>query len=375
MSTSSGSVHRPKGSRQTQSGRIPVGIEAGENWVQVACPRQRGQQATWSVASCALTPRGLEAPQQIGRHLKSTLRSAGIPGGPAICALNSAAIEVFPLSLRRPDAAELDSQVVAQAREQLSYPVEEAVIDFAVLPAEHVRGGGDSTVVLTFAVRKTLTDAILQVLGRAGFTAERILTPACAVAPHLAQRSPGARQLLIATAECATSVSVVQDGQVLLERFLTWSVERLLQRLRGELELPEEQCRTLLTGDARRGARTDAVPEVEGALEAALEEILGPSFQELADETAGCVGYCDSFLQHQEISGVVLTGPMASSSHLRQSLRRSLELPLEDPGAESAAAQWGHPTDAAVFATAAGCALWSAEPAALSATGPEELAA
>lgn len=345
-----------------------VGIEAGESWLRFAQQRRHDGAESWSVAGVQVTSGGLDGSKQAGRRLQGLARQAGISRGPATCAISSASVDVFPLTLKRAEPEMLDNLVVSQARDQLGYPIGEAVLDYAVLPNRVTRTGQETTAVLAFATPRALAETMLQTLGRAGFTVNHLLTPACVLAPRVAVAEPDARQLLIATGEGATSVSVIEGGHVLLERILPWSLQRLVQRLQAELDLAEVQCRALLM-PGRRPQRADASDALAddasaGPLESTLRAILDPSFQELTRETTGCVGYCNSVFQPKEISSVVLVGPLAGHGPLREFLARGLELPVLGASAVVGVLGWEKLSDAAEYATAACCALWSGEAAA-----------
>jgi Tfp pilus assembly PilM family ATPase len=130
------------------------------------------------------------------------------------------------------------------------------VLDYTPLP-EWVRRSSEKTVpVLVFSASREVVEGILKKTERLGLRVERLVTPACVLAQQVARSEPETRHLMVATSEEATSISVVQDGHVLLERIIPWSLGRLVDRLRGELDLEERQSRALL-------ARWD-LPQVPG---------------------------------------------------------------------------------------------------------------
>ncbi|MCK4305113.1 MAG: hypothetical protein KAY24_12820, partial [Candidatus Eisenbacteria sp.] len=266
-----------------QPKRSRVGIEAGETWLRFAQQSRREGGHPWSVAEAHLSPGRMDDSKETGRHLSRVVRGAGISRGSAICAISSPAIDIFPLNLRTTGPGELDGLVVSQVREQLSYSIEKAVLDYAVLPDRVRRTGDDTTAVLAFAAPRALVESLLQTLERAGIVLDRLLTPACVLAPTVAQSDPQSRHLLIATGEDATSVSVVEGGYVLLERILSWSLGSLIRHLQAELDLEEGQCRSLLTRTPLAetpDVQEEAVGTSERSLESTLQEVLGPSFQE-----------------------------------------------------------------------------------------------
>ena len=285
------------------------------------------------------------------------MRRAGVPRGPAVCALAVPAIDIFPLHLPAGDRQSIETAVVAQAQAQLSYRLSDAVLDYTILP-ERARRPGTTLPVLVFAAPRELVESLLARLEGIGLLVERLMTPASVLAPHVGGAEVAARHLLLATGEQATSISVVQDGAVLLERILPWGTATLVERLHEELNLPEAQCRALLEVDGPRRETAETPADDGRPLASAMQEILGPTFRWLAHETAGCVGYCDSFLNHEPAVSVVVSGPLGHQRILREVLARELELPvcgalecLDLPGRSP------H-EDASTYAAAIGGALW-----------------
>jgi Tfp pilus assembly PilM family ATPase len=356
MSISTASAERAPTAR-----RGLIGLEAGDGRLRYA--QRRGGRGDWTVGSLQIDAMGAEGAGDL-RELKARVRRAGVPRGTAVCALAVPAIDIFPLHLPAGDRQSIETAVVAQAQAQLSYRLSDAVLDYAILP-ERVRRPGTTTVpVLVFAAPRELVERLLALLEGIGLVVERLMTPAGVLAPCVDEATRAARHLLLATGEQATSISVVQDGAVLLERILPWGTVTLVDRLRQELNLPETQCRALLEVDGPRREATEPAAADGRPLASAMQEILGPTFRWLAHETAGCVGYCDSFLNHEPAISVVVSGPLGHQRMLREVLGRELELPvcgalecLHLPGRSP------H-EDASAYAAAIGGALWTGREAA-----------
>lgn len=341
MSISTASASRPSTPRIH---RRRIGLEVGGGRLRFALPRGGKGQFT-------LGTLGLDAPDgawDVGA-LRSRLRRAGLPSGPAVCTLASPTVDIFPLQLHPGEPDALEAQVVAQAQAQISYPLADAVLDYAPLPASARRPVSTTVPVLVYAAPLNPITTLLQRLEAVGLRVERLLTPASVLAPRVGTVDGAMRHLLVATGEEATSVSVVQHGAVLLERVLPWGVEALVQRLHAELDLPIEQCRALLDADLRAAP---AGGSDDPALDGTLHGILGPIHRAFAGEMRGCLGYCDSFLHHEPVAAVILCGPLQGNRYLHEVIERELALPvicaaqgLDLPG------QAHHP-DAGSYATA-----------------------
>jgi len=315
MSISTASESRPS----TPRIRRRIGLEVGGGRLRFALPRDAKGRFTLGTLS-------LEAPDGTWDvpALRARLRRAGLPSGPAVCSLVSPTVDIFPLQLHPGEPEALEAQVVAQAQAQISYPLASAVLDYVPLPASARRPVSTTVPVLVYAAPLNPITTLLQHLEAVGLCVERLLTPAGVLAPRVGASEGGARCLLVATGEEATSVSVVQHGAVLLERLLPWGVQALVQRLHTELNLPLEQCRALL--DADPAAASSGGDDL--ALDGTLHGILGPIHRAFASEMRGCLGYCDSFLHHEPVAAVILCGPLQGNRFLDEVLARELELPV-----------------------------------------------
>ncbi|MFH1277604.1 MAG: hypothetical protein ABIK65_04420 [Candidatus Eisenbacteria bacterium] len=292
-------------------------------------------------------------------RLREEARRSGIRKGRAVCALTSPRVDIFPVHVDAGAPGDPVAAVVEQARRHLGNRISESVLDYALLPEEVNRQGEKATAALVFAADRALVNRLLERLESIGVEVDRLLTPACVLAPRVVASEPGTRNILIATAEQSTSVSVVQNGHVLLERILSWGVRDLIARLRSELELDEAQCRRLLVGGpVEAEGDEDPDDDTPDPMTAALQQVLDPDFQGMAREAGGCLGYCNSFFRSAGTAAAVLIGPLANCDPLRTLLERRLGLPVLDardgldiPGLEEG-------EDAGPFATAACSALW-----------------
>ena len=341
-----------------------VGVEAERTLLRVARHQTRGRREAWSVASIPLPMESAGRLKETNRGLRAATRRAGIQKGPAICAINSPAIDVFPLELRPTESESLEGLVVAHAQKQLGRGLDDVVLDYAPLP-DLVRRPGEGTVpVIAFAAPRELVETLLVRIEALGLNVVRILTPACALAPRVAGAEEEARHLIIDTALEGTSVSVAQHGHVLLERILPWGLRKLAERLGSELDLDEQRCEEFLTA-ASPSASTSERPgdggEPADPMEALVREVLAPAIRELAREAAACLDYCDSVLRHVPASAVVLVGPLANYPTLRKLLEAELNLPVRCQGEGMDLRGLPDDSHAAAFATAASCALWKEE--------------
>ncbi len=337
--------------------RPAIGIEASDAWLHVAQLRPSRKGPQWRYAMTALPAEPPTGRAQSTMALRDDQDGRQIEPGKAFCALCSPAIDVFPLNLKETDSTPLDAAVVSGAKARLSYPIEQAVLDYMTLPDSACRANAGKSV-LVFSVSRTHVESLLERLDRAGLIVDRIVTPAFAIAHQLAKGGDETRRIVIAAGEDTTSISVIEHGHVLLERIIPWGVQRLAERVGSTLDLDTDHAHELVRGNSEtQGPRDERV-------EGALKEILMPAFQDLATETSSCLGYCTSFLKHRPIESVLLVGRLSGHADLRSFLQDELGLLVSSPRDSSDEGVQPRFPLSATHAVAASCAAWMAEEAA-----------
>lgn len=340
--------------------RSLVGIEAGESWLKFAQWQDGEDGGRWAFESAELHANGEEIPTALDKTQRASLRQAGLGSGRAVGVLSSPAVDIFPVSFRPRGSDTIESLVILNARERLSYPLEESVLDYCVLPDAVKRPGDDATAVLIFSAPRSLAETVLKRIDSVGLRTDRLLTPGCVIAP-LVKGEPETRHLVINSGENATSIAVVQGGFVLLERVLPWGMQTLVLHIQAELELDDTQARLLLAEQTSRGS--DSGPLLESPLgrdtmKDTLSAILSSPFLELAHEAASCLSYCDSYLQPRSATSCVLLGRLASQRELCQIIEDRLGTPVRGPSEGCTLPAWNSPAGGTCHATAACCALW-----------------
>lgn len=337
-----------------------IGAEAGETWLRLA-QHDPGADPAWAHIGFRHASGASGAPD-IGEDIRRRIRQESFSPRPAVCALHSPAVDCFPLALTPGGDESLDDLVVKEVRERLNYPLEESVVDYAILP-DSLRKSSDSPVaLLAYALHRSIAEDVIRRMAAGGLDVRRLVTPASALATRMRDRGSGRRHVLVAVGEGASSVSVVQDGFVLVERILPGGVEAMVSLLRSQLRLSEEQCWGLLSPASRAKHGMDMSArsgDASAALRSALVEILGPAYRALAQEAAGCTGYCDSFLKPKPPSSIVLVGLLSGDGTLRGVLSQSLDAAVMGAAEALDLPDWEERGAPDTFAPAAACALWN----------------
>lgn len=343
-------------------GGATLGVEAGDSWLRIACYQAGKGQNGWVMAGIDWGAGNADDGSGGKQLLGDQLGDMKLPRVPAVCAINSLAVEIFPLSLKPSETDSLDALVIRQAQKHLGDQLTESVLDYAVLPEEVRRQGDNAIPVLVFAAPEKGVEEHLTRFEKAGVEVSRLLTPACAMAGRVADARSDTRHLLIATSDEATSISVVQNADVLFERILPWGSRKLEERLTAELDLEGGQGHVLLASEegtalSRANGEGGGVATLE-RVGGAVGQVLEPEFEMLGREALGCLRFCDTYYRHVTASSAVLAGSLAGNEPLRRSLEENLSISFRAADEGLSIPGYSSGGQSPEYATAACCALW-----------------
>ncbi len=356
------SIKRRFASNRMGTGKSLIGIDITDSEMRFA-RYPFTSDSGWLTGKLRVEEQILDGSPRSGRLIAGELRKLGFQPGPAFGSLLSTELEVFPLIITHKKHLSLESQIISLAGDNLSYPISQAVIDYVEIPSDVRRPGESTTPVLVYAAPLSLTTNIAQSLDSAGLPMSSLMTPACSLTRPINDLYPNERHVVIMSSQMATSVSIMQNGHVLLERFLSWSLKDLFSRLRDELDLSHAQCEMLLAGDFRTSqpeVSNEDEPESGPGLDNSINEILATNLQELAHEAAQCISFCNSQLVSHVVSRVLLCGLIAEQNIISDFLSNNLSLPCEQFIPATPASNSGNVSEIDhEYALAASNALWN----------------
>jgi Tfp pilus assembly PilM family ATPase len=239
-------------------------------------------------------------------------RAPGLPRR-VVCSPPPGWADVLPLRL--PAGGDLEALLVERARQHLSYPVEDAVLDY-LDPEPRTDGTRRALLV---AVPRARVMALMQDAAAAGFRIQALETAGAALQRAVDRCGRlDARRTLIVHLDAAHALFLVADARHLhVERVLPWGTRRLAALAAERLEMPETAAARLLYGAA---APPDGEPML-AEVRAALAEILAPVLRELALEVERVLGYCRAEFRDAGFERLLLSGGAGGSWCVRAAVQ------------------------------------------------------
>ena len=277
----------------------------------------------------------------------------------------------FPIRFQTKQTEALDERILQEVQEHLSFPIEEAVVDYPSIKSVTSGAQTDHTATIVAAHRDNVSKYI-SALARAGLVVEAIdLGVASLVRLHNRFAEATGNTVVLCNIGFRQSLlTVVSEDSILAQRYFTWGFRMLLDRILANLELDAGMAESLLDrhglayetrggDDDRNGISGD---EATVSLERALYQITTPYIDELIYEFHTITSYVRSEEKVSSFAGIHMYGYANLLRHLDSYLEKRLGIPVQVMNPLSQAAVSGNnvqpdPTETAPFALALGLAM------------------
>ncbi len=319
----------------------PIGLDLRSNALRMVQLKRTGQG--WRVGDAVLKesdlPGGSDSTRDHERligEIRRSLKEGAFSGRAVVSTLPENQVDIFPIKLSLKADDDLEGALVQEAGAYLSYDLAEAVIDYIVVQDTPFGSEQKRTVnLLLIAARQAHVDAHLALLRGAGLKPVAIETPSCALARLLRMSAQGAGEnlLLIDMDEAQTTLAVLCNQTILLERTLSWGRERLVQRLGHYLKLDSRKCQDLLTrvglshGTAHEGSSDAPASPVTAQMMQTVSEIVDPEMERLVQEVEKVLIYFAAEMRGERMDALCLMGRCAAFRNLDGALAAHLALP------------------------------------------------
>jgi type IV pilus assembly protein PilM len=292
----------------------------------------------------------VQEPEELGDALKDLFAANRLPKDVRLGVANQ---RVVVRTMRLPgiaDAAELDAAVRFQAQDHIPMPLDQAVLDWRVIPA--APGTEDQGIeVVAVAARRDMLEPAMAAVRHAGLRLAGIDHGAFALIRALAPEAPAAAAPIAnpystqAAAEDTaenvpvqpvgrmfcnlgdiTNIAVARDSYCLFSRILGFGVEGIAQSLSERSSLTLEHSRQWLAHVGLQ-APVDSIegdPEIVSKARDALASGIG----RLVDELRRSLEYYTALEESVAVESIVVAGPGTTIPGLVDQLQRGLTLPL-----------------------------------------------
>ena len=324
----------------------PIGIEIGEKDIYAA----QLNQSRHGLAVRGLVHRefngkvegdtDVDFSNALVTTLKEVAHNNQFSGKRVSVLLPSQNILSFPIRFQVGNGESLELAILEKSKEYLSFPVEEAIIDYASLVSLSSGTANHYKAIITAARRNSIEQYLLM-LKQAGLIVETVDFAACSLIrlnKYLHNNSDNPI-ILSHIGNTESLLIVITKDEILAERSVSWGTQILLRRIMGNLGLGEsrQKAQVLLKNyglfyEKLKSSNEHINPEEDAATEnmyRAIYQIITPYIEELIDEFHKMIGYLRSDERHALFEGIYIYGPGALIHHLDSYIEGRLNMPTK----------------------------------------------
>lgn len=229
------------------------------------------------------------------------------------------------------DRDEFAAAVLFQAQEQIPMPLDQAIVDWQIIPRAGMPGeAAEGVEVIVVAARKDMLVAIADAARSAGLKPVGIDHSAFAMIRALAPRTPEAAAqpggILYCNIGDVTNLAVARGTSCLFTRVTGFGIEGIAQSLAEARTLTIEHARQWLShvGLERPVTAIDGEREIVDAARRALDD----GARRLVDEIRVSLDYYRQSERSVAVESVVVSGPGTAIPGLVERLRTELVMPI-----------------------------------------------
>ncbi len=284
-----------------------------------------------------------ELGDDIAPVLKEIAKNKRFRGNSVAIHLPARHINSFPVTFEIGVDETIEDAIVRECRRHLSFPIEEAVIDYPSI-LDMSSGKNKKFKAIIIAVHRDIIEQYTRLIGRAGLRVEVIdidLSSLLRLHSYLysIKEDP---VILCNIGHHQSLIAIVTRNNILAQRNTPWGIQDLLNRLETNLELSgnSEQAAGMLKQyglfyEHYKGSSGGVSAEKNGGKDDAMEiyrtifQILTPHVDALIHEFYQITGYVRSETQGVKFEEISMYGQASSLNFLDQYLEKRLDIPTK----------------------------------------------
>ena len=304
--------------------------------------------------------------------LKDLLKERRFSGKKAVLHLPHGSISSFPVRVLVEKAQMLEEAILRESKEYISFPLNEAVIDYPSLIPSSADEKDHYRVTIT-AIQRDVIHRYLQICKRAGLIVEAIdFDVSSLIRLHAFLCEISENPVILCNMDRKKiMIAVLTCTGILAERHVSWGFSHLIDRIRSNLELPGPDYQTEgllsqygLAHDEYHDGNSEGIDGeiTDDSIRLAIYQIITPYIEELIDEFHKMTVYLRSEERDASVEKIYLYGHANSIHGLNCYLEKRLNIPTElvNPATRltiDEGAGLRDPSDGAPFGLALGLAL------------------
>lgn len=278
-------------------------------------------------------------PLPVAKAIQSLLDALQVEGGLVTAGVAGPTVVVREVPLPLMSDRQLRKSIQWEARNYISFPVEDSIVEFEVIDRPGANEGSQMRVMLV-AVPRDMVDSQVEAMELAGLEAVAVeIQPFAMMRGVLAangKRTPGSETVaLLGIGASYTDITIMKDGQFVLSRMIPIAGDAFTDAIRNALDIDtdeashlKESAMQVVTSEEERATLDPVAQQASRAIEPLLDELIREVRRSLAyhdyqqqapDAGSGELG----------VNRILLSGGSARLPHLAEYFMSQLAVPVE----------------------------------------------
>jgi len=320
-----------------------IGLDIGSSSIKLAQLVETREGIALRKAGSTLTPPDavkngiIVDPLGVSQAISSLLEALQVETGIAVGGISGPAVVVRQVGLPVMSAKQLRQSITWEARNYISFPVEDSILESQILSRPTTSAGNNMMDVMLVAAPREMVEACAETIEMSGLEPVAVEVQSFAAMRALVDRddiaNPEATTALVGIGANFTEITIVKGGDFVLSRIIPIAGNSFTDAIRSSLEigrdeallLKETTLRVVLDEEERAGL-DPAAQQASRAVEPLLEELIREirrslayhDYQQKMTEAAG---------QGKGADRILLSGGSAKLAGIDRYLENQLGIP------------------------------------------------
>jgi type IV pilus assembly protein PilM len=272
-------------------GTMSTGLDIGSSAIKLVQLQRTKEGIALHKAGSAPTPVGgvkagvIVDPLAVAQAVRSLLNALQIEGATVVGAVAGPTVVVREVPLPTMSDRQLRRSIQWEARNYISFPIEDSVVEFEVLERPPAQAGGNMRVMLVAAPRD-MVDSQVETLELAGLEPLAVeIQPFAAMRGMLASdgetEAAGETTALLEIGASYTEITIIKDRQFVLSRMIPIAGNAFSDAIRNALDISPEEANQLkesamqvVLSEEERATLDPAAQQASRAIEPHLDELI-----------------------------------------------------------------------------------------------------
>jgi len=274
-------------------GSAPVGLDLGSNAIKLVQLHEAREGISLRKAGSALTPANaikggvIVDPLAVAQAVRSLLEALEMDAATVVAGIAGPTVVVREVPLPVMSERQLRRSIQWEARNYISFPVEDSVVEFQILDRPEAKSASSGQMkVLLVAAPRDMVDSQVETLELAGLEPLAVeIQPFAAMRGLLASdgrtHAQGETTALLGIGAAYTEITILKDEEFVLSRMIPIAGNAFTEAIKNALDVDSEEANHLketatqvVLSEEERATLDPAAQQASRAIEPLLDELI-----------------------------------------------------------------------------------------------------